>query len=99
MAVTESDVRKIASLARLQLTSERLPTLVAQMNDILGHMEVLRQVDTSNVTPTTVVGAGGMPLRDDTVAPIPMHAKPSALTAESRDGFILVPRLSTHGDV
>ena len=99
MAVTETDVRKIATLARLQLPHETLATVVTQLNDILGHMDVLNKVDTTSVAPTTAVGGTGMPLRDDTVAPIPMQATPAELTAESRDGFILVPRLSTHGDV
>jgi len=97
MAVTDADVQKIAKLARLRVDDAQLPTLVEQMNGILGHMEVLARVDTSAVAPTTAVGADGMPLRDDVVAPIPMHATAEALTAESRDGFILVPRLSTHG--
>ena len=98
MAVTESDVRKIATLARLQVPSDTLPTLVTQLNDILGHMDVLGKVDTTNVSPTTAVGAASMPLREDLADPIPMNATAAELTAESRDGFIIVPRLSTHGD-
>jgi aspartyl-tRNA(Asn)/glutamyl-tRNA(Gln) amidotransferase subunit C len=99
MAVTESDIQKVATLARLRLSPDQLPGLVTQLNDILGHMDVLRQIDTTTVPPTTGVNTAGMPLRDDTVAPIPMRSAAPALTAESRDGFILVPRLSTHEDV
>jgi aspartyl-tRNA(Asn)/glutamyl-tRNA(Gln) amidotransferase subunit C len=97
MAVTESDVRKIASLARLRVPDEQLPSLVDQLNGILGHMDVLTRVDTTTVTPTAGVGADGMPLRDDVVAPVTMQSTAEAMTAETRDGFTLVPRLSSHG--
>lgn len=99
MAVTEGDVRKIADLARLSLPANSIPTVVAQLNDILRHMDALAQVDTTAVQPSTGVGADGMPLRPDSVAPHPMNSTAPALTAESRDGFILVPRLSTHEDL
>lgn len=97
MAVTESDVRAIASLARLHVTDDQLPSLVEQMNNILGHVDVLTRVDTTTVTPTSGVGADGMVLREDVANPIPMRSTADALAAESRDGFVLVPRLATHG--
>jgi len=97
MAVTESDVRKIANLSRLVVADDQLPSLVEQMNGILGHMDVLTRVDTSKVEPTAGVGADGMPLRPDAVAPIRMQSSAEALTSQTRDGFILVPRLSSHG--
>lgn len=97
MAVTEADVRKIASLARLRIADDQLPALAQQMNGILGHMDVLTNVDTTSVAPTAGIGADGMPLRDDVVAPIKMQSTAEALTAETRDGFILVPRLASHG--
>jgi aspartyl-tRNA(Asn)/glutamyl-tRNA(Gln) amidotransferase subunit C len=99
MAVSESDVQKIAKLARLHVADDQLLTIANQLNDILSHMDVLQNVDTTSVTPAASMAANGMPLRDDVVAPIPMHSTAAQLTAESRDGFILVPRLSTHGDV
>lgn len=98
MPVTEADIRKIADLARLSLAGDDLPVVAAQLNDILRHMDVLQQVDTSGVQPSTGIGADGMPLRPDSVAPHPMHSTAPALAAESRDGFILVPRLATHED-
>ena len=49
MAVTEDDVRHVAALARLGLDAERIPTIAAELNGILAHMEVLSKVDTSLV--------------------------------------------------
>lgn len=99
MAVTEKDVRKIADLARLSLADTEIPSITAQMNNILAHMDVLTRVDTSSVEPLTAIGTNSAPLRDDTVAPIPMKTTAPMLAPDSRDGFILVPRLSTHEDL
>ena len=99
MAVTESDVRKIADLARLSLDEAELPVMTAQLNSILSHMDVLQQVDTASVEPVAGIGADGAPLRGDAVDPYPMTMTAPMLTAESRDGFILVPRLATHEEL
>lgn len=99
MPVTDADIRKIADLARLSLSAESIPIVAAELNNILGHIDVLQQVDTTSVQPSTGVGADGMPLRPDSVAPHPMQSTAPALAAVSRDGFILVPRLATHEDL
>jgi aspartyl-tRNA(Asn)/glutamyl-tRNA(Gln) amidotransferase subunit C len=101
MAVTTADVFKIAGLARLQLDEARAQALTTELNGILAHMEALNRVDTSDVAPTAGGGGadGGMRRRADVVAPVPMSAEGASLAAESRDGFILVPRLSTHEEL
>ncbi len=98
MAVTEAEVRKIADLARLSIAPERLTALAGELSSILGHMDALTKVDTDGVPPSSGVGADGAPLRGDAVAPHSMSSTAQALTADSRDGFILVPRLATHED-
>lgn len=99
MAVTEAEVRKIADLARLSLEGQDVPSVTAQLNSILSHMDALTAVDTSSVDPIAGIGADGTPLRGDSVAPHPMRMTAAALAPESRDGFILVPRLATHEDL
>jgi len=111
MAVTETDIRKIADLARLSLADEEVPAMTAQLNSILAHMDVLTRVDTAKetedgadaITSTIArardVKSAGAPLRGDAVAPFPMNATAPMLAPDSEDGFILVPRLSTHEDM
>jgi aspartyl-tRNA(Asn)/glutamyl-tRNA(Gln) amidotransferase subunit C len=107
MAVTEADIRKIADLARLSLADDEVPIMTAQLNSILAHMEVLTRVDTGTaadlVAPLIELVSGtqtpGAPLRGDAVAPFPMNTTAPMLAPESEDGFILVPRLSTHEDM
>jgi aspartyl-tRNA(Asn)/glutamyl-tRNA(Gln) amidotransferase subunit C len=96
VAVTIDDVRHVASLARLGLTDARAAALAQEMNIILGHMDALSEVDTSGVDAVAGIGAGGLPVRSDSDSPVPLARSLDAFAPSVRDGFILVPRLSTH---
>ena len=96
MAVTVDDVRHMADLARLGPDPERTRNLVTELNTILGHMEALAKVDTAGVEPTVGIGASGTPLRADTGGPPRLVRAPLAFAPAMRDGFFVVPRLSTH---
>lgn len=98
MSVTEDEVRHVATLARLGLDETRIPTIAAELNGILAHMEVLSKVDTSIVGPVTGVGTAGTPLRVDGGNQIPLARPREAFAPAMRDGLLLVPRLATHED-
>lgn len=96
MAVTKDDVRHVASLARLGLTAEALNAYVGELNTILEHMDVLSRVDTEGVEPVGGVGAAGAPLRPDENRLIELARPIADFAPKSKDGFFLVPRLSSH---
>jgi len=96
VAVSEDEVRHVAALARLGLDPARIPTIAAELNGILAHMDVLSKVDTSAVAPVTGVGAAGTPLRVDGGNQYPLARPRDAFAPAMRDGFFLVPRLATH---
>jgi aspartyl-tRNA(Asn)/glutamyl-tRNA(Gln) amidotransferase subunit C len=98
MAVTEDDVRHIATLARLGIPAGRMPALVAELNQILGHMEVLSGVDTKAAVAVAGVAAGGTLLREDTGPQLPLARSLASFAPAVRDGFLMVPRLATHED-
>ena len=98
MAVTIDDVRHIASLARLGLDDARAATIVGELNTILQHMDVLSKVDTQGIDPVAGVGASGTPLAEDKGPSQPLARRIDEFAPKSRDGFFLVPRLSTHED-
>ena len=98
MSVTVDDVRHIAALARLGLPAERIPSLVAELNRILEHMDVLGSVPSRPDQRVAGVSAGGMPLREDVGPQIPLERIREDFAPAMRDGFFLVPRLSTHED-
>jgi aspartyl-tRNA(Asn)/glutamyl-tRNA(Gln) amidotransferase subunit C len=95
MAVTEGDVRHIALLARLGLPGD-VAGLVNQLNGILAHIDVLTRVKTTDVAPTTGVGAGGTPLRTDDGDRLPLDRDREDFAPSMREGFFVVPRLATH---
>ena len=98
MAVTREDVLHIAELARLGIDEARAGELTKELSSILGHMEVLSQIDTAHVALTAGVGSGGTPLRpDERVTPV-VSAALESFAPSMRDGFFIVPRLSTHED-
>jgi aspartyl-tRNA(Asn)/glutamyl-tRNA(Gln) amidotransferase subunit C len=98
VAVSEDEVRHVAALARLGLDAERIPTIAAELNGILAHMDVLSKVNTSAVAAVTGVGAAGTPLRVDGGNQVPLARPRDAFAPAMRDGFFLVPRLATHED-
>ena len=97
MAVDRKDVMHIAALARIALPEERVPELVAQLNGILGHRDVLRDADTSGAA-ALAPAEEALRLRGDHGPPIPLAAPLESFAPSMRDGFFLVPRLATHED-
>ena len=97
MAVTPDDVRHVAALARLDLPANRLEPLVAELNGILAHMDVLAAVplaaDARDAAPPAAT-----PQREDGAPSVPLARALDTLAPAFRDGFFLVPRLSTHDD-
>jgi aspartyl-tRNA(Asn)/glutamyl-tRNA(Gln) amidotransferase subunit C len=55
MKVTEKDVAYVADLANLELTPQESLRMVADLNSILGHIDKLNELDTSNVPPLAEV--------------------------------------------
>ena len=96
MAVSIADVRHIATLARLGLTDERAAALVGELNTILKHLDAIGTVDTEGVQEAIGVGARGTPTRGDHGPPIPLTRSLDAFAPTLRDGFFLVPRVSSH---
>ena len=51
MSVTKEEIHYVAHLARLQLKDEEAESLKEDMNKILGYMEKLNKLDTSDIEP------------------------------------------------
>ena len=66
--LTKDQVRHIAKLARLQLTDAEVEKFSKELTSILGYIETLTEVNTSNVQPTTNVTGLTNRFRDDVIA-------------------------------
>ena len=88
-----SDVRKVASLARLSLSDEELRSCGDQLNSILDYVRLLDEVDISGVAPMTHPVPAENIFRDDKMMPsLPREAALS--NAPKTDGqFFVVPKI------
>jgi aspartyl-tRNA(Asn)/glutamyl-tRNA(Gln) amidotransferase subunit C len=98
MAVTQADVLHVAELARLAVAPDRLDHLVSELNGILAHMDILEKTDTSAIESNVAVPVESTPLRSDSSGPLQMLTTRESFAPSMRDGFFIVPRLSTHED-
>jgi len=63
------DVRKIAALARLELTTDEVERFSRQLHDILAYADQVQQVDTTGVPPTSHPLAESQVWREDEPGP------------------------------
>lgn len=53
MTIDQDEVKKVATLARLTITPSEEKEFATQLNSILEYFDQLKQLDTSEVEPTT----------------------------------------------
>ncbi|AFZ46659.1 aspartyl/glutamyl-tRNA(Asn/Gln) amidotransferase subunit C [Cyanobacterium stanieri PCC 7202] len=53
MSISQEEVKKVANLARLDITEQEEQEFGNQLNAILGYFDQLSELDTSEVEPTT----------------------------------------------
>ncbi|MCK5594548.1 Asp-tRNA(Asn)/Glu-tRNA(Gln) amidotransferase subunit GatC [bacterium] len=91
--VSKKDVEYVAKLARLRLSETEKKAHAEQLNKILGYMDKLNQLDTSNIKPTSHVVEMQNVFREDVAKPsIPVD---SALqnAPDKKDNFFRVPKV------
>jgi len=97
MALTEQDVSRIATLARLELSDTEQGHLLAQLNEFFGIVERMRAVDTSGVaplyTPLSAVQDVALRLRDDQVSETDNREANQKSAPAVEGGLFLVPRV------
>jgi aspartyl-tRNA(Asn)/glutamyl-tRNA(Gln) amidotransferase subunit C len=93
MSVSNEQVRHIAKLARIAMTDEELDRLVPELNNILGWVEQLGEVDTDGVEPLATVIDQKLRLRDDLVTDGGCRDEILANAPEAQHGFFAVPKV------
>jgi len=93
MSVTPEQVRHIARLARLAMSEAELEALVPELNNILGWVEQLGEVDTDGVEPLTAVVPNRLRLREDKVTDGDCRDSVLANAPKAEHGFFAVPKV------
>ena len=91
--ITLEQVRHVALLARLRLSADEEARLVADMSSMLGYVEKLNELDTTDVPPTAQVGEPGTPMRDDVVTNHPAPDDMLANAPARQGNFFKVPKI------
>ena len=93
MSVSPEQVRHIAKLARIAMRDEEIERLVPELNNILGWVEQLEEVNTDGVEPLTAVVPNKLRLREDKVTDGDCRDEILANAPVAEHGFFAVPKV------
>ncbi len=93
MASGEIDVKYVAHLARLALTADEEKKLGAQLGQILGYIEKLRELDVSHVEATAHAVPMTNVTRADEIRPSLPHEAALRNAPKKSGGLFVVPKI------
>jgi len=91
--IDRAEVRKVANLARLNITEAEEVAFTTQLNSILEYFEQLNELDTSDVLPTTRAIETSNITRADQVNPFPHKKELLRAAPEQQGDFFRVPKI------
>jgi aspartyl-tRNA(Asn)/glutamyl-tRNA(Gln) amidotransferase subunit C len=92
--ITTSEIEHVAHLARLSFDPSEIEDLGRQLNDILGYIGKLEELDTSQAEPTTHALELTNAFRKDEVKPSLQVEKTLSNAPEREEGeFFVVPKI------
>ena len=98
MTLALSDVKRIASLSRLELTEQQAQQTLAKLNDIFALVEQMSAIDTSGIEPLShpiaiLHNDLALRLRDDVVTETDRRQAYQQTAPATQDGLYLVPKV------
>jgi aspartyl-tRNA(Asn)/glutamyl-tRNA(Gln) amidotransferase subunit C len=93
MRVSSEQVRHIAKISRIAMSDEEIERLVPELNNILGWVEQLGEVNTDGVEPLTAVIDQKLRLRDDAITDGDCRDAILANAPDAEHGFFAVPKV------
>lgn len=94
MAIEREELKKIAELARLELTDEEVDRLTAQLAGLIANFEELQELDLGEAPITGGVSEKGLARRSEDLGPDLLHLPLAEFAQGWEDGFFSVPRLA-----
>ncbi len=96
MAITKTDVERVAKLAKLDFTEDEKEDFTHQLSDILTYIEKLNELDTNKIEPTSHVLGIQNELREDKVESWLTQEEALKNAPQQKMGFFSVPKVITH---
>lgn len=93
MAGVQIDVKYVAHLARLSLSADEERKIGQQLNEVLGYVEKLKEVDVSGVEPTAHAFPMVNVVRTDEVRPSLPREEALRNAPAQANGLFMVPKI------
>jgi len=91
--ITPENVKYIAGLARIHLSSQEIEQLTGNLEDILGYIEKLSKLDVEKVKPTSHVLSLENVYREDTPKPSLEQDDALSISVAKHNGSFKVPQV------
>ena len=88
-----AEIRRIADLARLELSEAEVAAMQQELNGILALVDQMGAVDTEGVEPMSHPQAAMQRLRDDRVSESDQRELFQSIAPQVEDGLYLVPKV------
>lgn len=93
MSLTLEQVRRIAHLARIEVSDAEAQATLGHLNGIFALIEEMQAVDTRGVEPMAHAQDLAQRLREDRVSETDQRAAFQAVAPETENGLYLVPKV------
>lgn len=91
--IDREEVKKVANLARLNITEAEEEAFTTQLNSILDYFDQLSELDTADVAPTTRAIETSNITRTDKLTPFPNKEDLLKAAPEQQGEFFRVPKI------
>ena len=93
MSLSLEDVKRVANLARIEISEDEARTALTQLSGIFGLIEQMQAVDTSAIIPMSHAQDVMQRLRADAVTEIDQRELFQSLAPQVEAGLYLVPKV------
>ncbi len=93
MALNLDDIKRIAHLARIQVSEQEAQATLSKLSGIIGLIEQMQAVDTTGIVPMSHSQDVTQRLRDDVVTSDNQRERFQSIAPATQDGLYLVPKV------
>lgn len=93
MPITIEEVKHVATLAKLSFNDEELARIARELDEIVGYVEQLKELNVDDVPPTSHVLDLHNVFRDDKVEPWLTNAEALQNAPAQKKGYFSVPKV------
>jgi aspartyl-tRNA(Asn)/glutamyl-tRNA(Gln) amidotransferase subunit C len=93
MALSIEDVKRVAHLARIEVTPDEAQDVLRKLTAIFGLIEDMRRVDTAGIAPMSHAADVSLILREDVVTENNQRDLFQSVAPATADGLYLVPKV------